>query len=212
MKESEIKILSKPKLTHPTFILGLNDQYDLNGLIAQTLIEHTQSKKFAELYSPYFPDCIVSEETGILHLPRYDFFSSESFDPNTVIMTGNVLHDPDNSEANYEVFSSVLDFAKSLKCRRFISFGTFQADSSESKIHVAATSKSLVSQMTRKLGAVPFASGRIDGVVGTIIGLAKIHRIPAICLLGLLSQHLSLRDMAEKIFTTTIEALKVKAR
>lgn len=207
---SEIKRLSEPKLNTPTFILGLSDQYGINDTIAQALIERTRSKKFAELYSPFFPDYAIAEDTGLCHLPRYELYASELFDPNAVIMTGDERPSFEDSQAHYDIFDLVFNFAKELGCSRFLSFGTFQRSNPEDKIYVAATTGNLVSLITRKFGGKPFVKGRIDSLIGMILGLAKIQRLPAICVLGSFSESPS-QDTVQTILHYVSEVLRFKS-
>lgn len=210
MRGSEIQFLSKPQLSRPTFILGLSDPYEINEIVIQLLIEHTRSKKFAEFYSPYLPDYIIAEQTGICHLLRYDIYAGEVFKPNTVIMTGESSPNSEDSKAHYEIFSSIFDFVENLGCRRFLTFGAFQMEKTEDRIYVAATTSNLVSSITEKLGGKPFIKGRIDGQIGMIVGLAKIHELPGICVLGLSHQDISKEDTAQKIFHYITEVLALQ--
>jgi len=212
MKTSEIRLLSKPKLNDPVFILGLSEQQGINSIVARALIEHTRAEKFAELYSPHFPDYVIAEETGLCHLPRYDLYASELFDPNIVIMSGDAGPSPDDGQAHYEVFNTTLGFARELGCRRFLSFGSFQAEKAEDKIYVAATTGRLVSSVTGKLGGKPFAKGRIDGLIGMILGLARVQGFPAICVLGLSEKNRYPDDTAHEIFYYVLDVLRLKTR
>lgn len=208
MNEPGIKLLSKLNLNNPTFILGLSDQYGINEVVVQTLIEHTRSEKFAEFYSSFFPDYIDVDETGLCNLPRFDLYASERFEPNTVIITGEVIPDPEDSRAHYEIFNQLLSFAKDLKCKRFLSFGSFQVEGAEDRIYVAATTGNLVSLVTKKLGGKPLVRGLIDGPIGMVLGLAKIQDFPAICILSATSPDTYPQD-AQTIFHYILEVLKL---
>ncbi|MCJ7632150.1 PAC2 family protein [Candidatus Bathyarchaeota archaeon] len=210
MKTSEIKLLSERKLKNPTFLMGLFDQYAISDIVIETLIEHTKAEKFAELYSPSFPDYIISEENGILHLPRYDFYASERFDPNIILMTGEVRPDIEDTKAHYEVFDQVFNLARELGCRRFISFGTFLKESAEDKIYIAATQGNLVSLITRTLGGKPFSRGSIDGLIGLILGFANLQKLPAICILGPTSEDAYQQEIAHTMFQYILQVLKLK--
>ena len=208
MNEPGIILFSKPNLNNPTFILGLSDQYGISEVVVQTLIEHTRSEKFAEFYSPYFPDYIDIDETGLCNLPRFDLYASERFEPNTVIITGKVRPDLEDSRAHYEVFNQLLSFTKDLQCKRFLSFGSFQVEGAEDRIYVAATTGNLVSRITKKLGGKPLVKGLIDGPIGMILGLAKIQVFPSICILSATTPDTYSQD-AQAIFHYILEVLKL---
>lgn len=184
LNASTVKLLFKPKLVNPTFILGLADQYGINDIVIQMLLERTKSEKFAEFYSPYFPDFLIAEDSGLCHLPRCDLYASSSFKPNIVIVTGEVGPAIEDSQANYEVSNALLGFAKELECKRLLCFGMFQGENSEDKVYVAATTRTLSSAIARKIDAKPFTKGLIDGLLGTTLGIAKIQRIPAACIIS----------------------------
>lgn len=207
MNASKIQLLSKPKLSNPIFILGLDDQYGINNIVTQTLIEHTRSEKFAGLYSPHFPDYAIAEETGLCHLPTYDFYASALFNPNTVILSGDIVPDPDDSQAHYEVLDLIVSFARDLDCRRFLSFGTYHAESAEDRIRIATTTERLTSTVTRKLGGSSFARGRIDGLTGMILGLAKLQKLQAICVLAPYGENISPEDTAQAIYHYVLDLL-----
>lgn len=210
MKTSEILTTSNPMLSNAVFILALSDQYGVNRMVAKVLIEHMRAEKFGELYSPHFPDSIIAEDTGLLHLPRCDFYASTLFEPNTVIMTGDYGPAYDDGKANYEVSNTIIKSAKGWGCRRFLSFGAFQGEKSEDRIYVAATSKRLVDSVTERLGGKPLALSRIDGLTGMILGQARIQGLPAICVSGLLEKKNYPDDIAQEIFHYLIDVLRLK--
>ena len=208
MNEPGIKLLSKPNLNNPAFILGLSDEYGISEVVVQTLIEHTRSEKFAEFYSPYFPDYIDIDETGLCNLPKLELYASEKYMPNTVIISGEVRPDIEDSQAHYEVFNQLLSFAKDLQCKLFLSFGCFQVEGAEDRIYVAATTGKLVSRVTKKLGGKPLINGIIDGPLGITLGLSKIQAFPAICILNATTPDTYSQD-AQTIFHYLLEVLKL---
>ena len=212
MKTTEMRILSKPKLNDAVFILAPSDQYGINKMIVNVLIDHMRAEKFAELYSPHFPDCVIAEETGLCHLPRYDLYKSTIFKPNIVLMTGDIGPSHDDGPAHYEVLNCLFNSAKDWGCRRFLSLGVFVSDKAEDRIYVSATSRSLVSSITGKLGGKPLTMGRIDGLTGMTLGLARLHGFPAICILGMPENNNYPDDLAQEIFHFVLDVLSFKTR
>ena len=55
MKEVMIEFTEKPKLKNPVFIEGLPGVGNVGKLAAEHLVDELNAKKFAEVYSKYFP-------------------------------------------------------------------------------------------------------------------------------------------------------------
>ncbi len=207
MNVSKVWLLSKPQLREPMFVLGLTDPSGINAVVAQTLIEHVRAEKFAEVYSPYFPDCVVSEETGLCHLPMYDLYASGLFSPNVVVLGGDIIPDPGDTLAYYELLSVVVDFAREVGCARFLSFGTYRAEGAEDRVRVAATSGYLASRVAQKLGGELFTRGRIDGLAGMLLGVARLRRLPAVCVLAPFGASTNPADATQAIYHHVLDVL-----
>lgn len=184
MNKSEIVLISKPKLSNPVFVEGLSSFRGIGQMVTRMFIEHTKAVKFAELYSPYFPDFVVVEDDGLSHLPRYEFYTNDQFHPDHIILNGDVQPLPDDTTAYYEVFNVIFDFAKEMGCKRFITFGNLVTSEIKREMFVAATSEKLSKSITEKLGGKIFAKGRIDGLIGMILGMTRLHGLEGICILG----------------------------
>ena len=184
MNTAQIQLLSKPKLSSPTFVLGLADQYGVNTIVTQTLITHTRAEKFAELYSPHFPDSVISDEMGLCHLPAHHIYASTVYNPNTVILNGDAAPNLGDTRADYEIVDLIASFAQEQGCKRILSFGAYTAEGPEDTIRVVATTGRLATAVSEKLSGSPLTSGGVNGLVGMIVGAAKLRRLPAVCILA----------------------------
>ncbi len=212
MNTSEILILSKPKLNNPVFIEGLSSFDGLGQRVTQMFIEHSKAEKFAELYSPYFPDFVVAEDNGLCHLPRYEFYTNEGYHPDTILMTGDVQPIPDYTPAYYDVFNTVFNFAVELGCRRFVTFGNFMSRKLEREVYVTSTSSKLSNSLIEKLGGKLFSKGRIDGLIGMVLGLARQHNLQGICILGASTEGTPFETMSSPVFDYLLKVLEFEEK
>ncbi len=209
MNTSKIQLLSKPELSSPTFVLGLGDQYGINSVVTQTLIDHTQAEKFAELYSPHFPDSAISEESGLCHLPAYEIYGSSRYKPNVIVLSGEVIPDPGDMRAYYELVDLIAGFAEEQGCTRVLSFGAYHGEGAEDKIRVAASTGRLASTISGKLGGSPFVSGGVNGLVGMVVGAAKLRGIPAACVLAPFAEGAGADNVVRVLYHCVLDVLAV---
>ena len=212
MNKSEIKLLSKPELSNPVFVEGLSSFNGIGPIVTRMLIEHTKAEKFAELYSPYFPDYAIAEDDGLCHLLRYEFYTNERFQPNHIILAGTVRPMPEDTVAHYEVFHLIFNFAKEMGCKRFITFGNFATSKMEREIYIASTSEKLSKSITKKLGGKIFSKGGIDGLVGMLLGLARLQNLSGFCILGASPGDAPYETMASPAFEYLLRALNFEEK
>lgn len=183
MDTSWINVLYKPTLRNPIFVQGLSTSDQASSAVTKLLLKHTNSKKFAEFYSPYFPDYILSKGNGLCNLLRYKLYTNDQFEPNIVLLIGNAQFLSDDAYANYEVFAKIFNYAKKIGCKRFISYMVFKPDQVEDTIYIAATSGKLASKVTKVFGGKVLSQGRISGAIGLILGLSHSQGFKGLCIL-----------------------------
>lgn len=183
MNKSWIKVLYEPKLSNPTFIQGLSLSDQVSSTVTRLLLEHANPKKFAEFYSPYFPDYVSAEGNGLCSLPRYEFYTNNQPEPNIILLAGNDQSLPEDSYSNYEIFTTIFNYAKKVGCNKFMSYGGFTPEKAEDAIYVAATSGRLALNIVKKFGGKVFTQGRISGSIGLILGLANSQGLKGVCIL-----------------------------
>ena len=212
LNKSEVKTLSKPKLNNPMLVEGLTNFEGLGQRVTQMLMERTKAVKFAELYSPHFPDFAIAGEDGLCHLPRYEFYTNPEFQPNIIVLTGSVQPLPEYTPGYYEVFETVFNYAFELGCKRFITFGNFVSRKPEREIYVASTSEKLSKLVTERLGGKLFSKGRVDGLIGMILGIAQIHGCHGILILGASTEGTPLETMSSPVFDYLLKVLEFKEK
>lgn len=163
---------------------GLPGFGNVGRITARTLIQFTDAKLFAEYYSPYFPDYVFVSKEGICSPPHYKLYAPSSAEKmNTIILTGNTQPSLDNVVAYYEICEEVLDFAQKLGCELIITLGGVPVSTDKKEVYIAATSNDLAADIMAK-GGVIYGRGRVMGVTGLLLGLAKERKLDGVCLLG----------------------------
>jgi len=181
--ESVIVSSSKPVLRDPLLVIGMPGIGFVSKLAVDFLVQRLKAKKFAILYSPFFPNQVISLKNGKLRLfsARFYFFRGKKRD--LVFLRGDVQ--PLTVEGQYEVTGKTLSFFRSLGGKEVIAMAGFAVNEKRDspKIFATATDKSLFTRLA-KLGAV--ASGQvvpIVGLAGLFPALAKPYSMKGACLL-----------------------------
>ncbi len=212
MDRSWIKTLYTPKLKKPILLQGVSQSDQITAMVTKLLFEHLNPTKFAECYSPYFPDYLIAEETGLCSLPRCEFHVNSQIEPNLVLVTGSSELLPEGSFANYEIFTAIVNYAKKLGCTNVISFGGFNTLNPDSSIYIAATSSQLASNTIKKCSGKIFGQDRIVGPMGLILGLAYNQGIGGVCVLKPIADAASSEITALSIFNYVLKIIEPKKR
>ena len=182
MDKTYIRTHFRPELEEPILVVGLPGIGNIGKIVAGLLIEFSQAKPFAELYSHTFPDYTLIDKKGVCRPPRYEFFASEK-GQNVVVLTGDSQPPLEDIPAHYEVCGDVLDFATELGCKFVITVGGTPSPNNQKEVYIAATSKKHTNEYVEN-GATIYKGGRIVGAAGLLLGLAKKRRLNGVCLLG----------------------------
>lgn len=184
MKNTVIDVLGRPKLTNPVLIGGLPGMGYVGKLAVEHLVAEIQAKKFAEMFSPYFPHQAVVEGGGLIRLPRNEFYWARMDGRSLVMWTGDAQSV--TSEGHYDVVEKVLDFAEKLGVKQMFTLGGFATGKfSRAQPRVIALGDPEMLMSLRNYGAsVERRGGPIIGAAGLLIGLGKLRKIPGVCLLG----------------------------
>jgi len=207
LEESHIRQLFNPQLDNPILVEGLTGFGNVGRITARSLIQHTQAKLFAEYYSPFFPDYVIVNKDGICSPPHYRFYTSElGKEASLIILTGNSQPPMDNVVAHYEICEDILDFAQKLGCNFLVTIGGVPVSSEKKDVYVAATSNELAAETMAK-GGIIYGKGRIMGVTGLLLGLAKERGLDGICLLGATSGSRSDKDAGNIVLQFLLKVL-----
>ncbi len=199
MDASLFRFLFSPKVETPVFVEGLPGFGNIGKIAARMLIKSRHAKRFAELYSPYFPDYVIVDKKGVCRPPRYEFYSSSTETPHFIILTGDAQPSLEDVTAHYQLCDEILDFAEKHGSRFIVTIGGVPTPGTERAIYVAATSNDLALKFMDK-GAVIYGKGRIMGATGLLLGLAKRRGWDGVCLLGATTGMKADRESASKVF------------
>jgi uncharacterized protein (TIGR00162 family) len=207
LEEPRIHQLFNPKLDNPILVEGLTGFGNVGRITARLLIQHTQAKLFAEYYSPFFPDYVFVNKDGICSPPHYRFYESElGEETSLIVLTGNSQPPMDNVVAHYETCEDILDFAQKLGCSFLVTIGGVPVSSEKKEVYVAATSNELAAEAMAK-GGIIYGKGRIMGVTGLLLGLARERGLDGICLLGATTGARSDKDAGNAVLQFLLKVL-----
>ncbi len=184
MDKSKVQTTKSIELENPVFIDLASSKRSPVHLVGQALIERMRAEKVAELYSPYFPDYVSSNESGICNIPHLEFYASRSVLPNILLLVGESRANNDDVYANYDIAEAALDYGISNGCKTFLSCSIFRSQRAEERVYIAASSAQEATFLAEKLGDKPFPFGRIFSQTGPLLGMAKIEGFKVISILG----------------------------
>jgi len=207
MDKSQVRALQEVSLTDPVFIDLTSHQGSPIHAVGQMIVERSRAEKVGELYSPFFPDYVMSGDSGLCSLPRLEFYASTKVSPNLLILLGEPHANPDDVYAYYDVAEAALDYGVLQGCKAFTSCSIFRSRRAEERIYVAATTFQEASSLAEKLGCKPFGFGRIVSQMGPLLGLAKIRGFKVICVLGPLRGDPGDEALGNLLFDRLVKAL-----
>src|SRR2546426_1069022 len=187
INDTRIHELSKAELKEPVLIQGLPGLGYVGKVAVDYFIEKLKPKKFAELYSSYllFPDGnlgINISEDGTYSLPKYEFYSFGEKEPNAIFLTGDAQP---SVTGQYEVASTVLDFAQRFNSKMVLTMGGYGTRSGNDVGAVyAVVGDSVVGERLKKMGAKLAKGGAVTGAAGVILGIGRQRGLQCAGLLG----------------------------
>jgi hypothetical protein len=195
----------------PIFVEGLPGFGNVGRVAARYLIEFAHARFFAELYSPFFPDFVIVNKSGICRPPRYEFYTASVNNKHLIILTGDSQPSLDDVVAHYELCGEILDFVEKCGCEFVVTIGGVPVANPEKNVYVAATSEKLAADYMEK-GAVIYGKGRIMGATGLILGLAKNRGLDGACLLGATTGVRVDRSAGHNVFKFLMKILGVEIK
>ena len=215
MDDIIIKIVEEPKLNKPVLIEGLPGVGNVGKLAAEHLIEQLEAKKFADIYSRYFPPQVLVNDDGTIKLVNNELFFLKSKGrktPDIIFLTGD--YQGLTPEGQYKLSSAVLDLAEKYNVQKIFTLGGYGLGRMVEVPRVlgAAGDEKLVEQM-KEYGVV-FQKGEpgsgIVGASGLLLGLGKIRDIDGICLMGETSGYFADPKSAQEVLKILIKILNIK--
>ncbi len=178
-----IQITEKPKLKNPVLIEGLPGIGFVANIATLHLIRKLKATRFAEIHCAAFQDLAVTTENGGTRAPINElyYWKNPDGDRDLIIWYGNTQ--ALTTFGQYELSERVLDIARDLGCKLFITLGGFRQEEVRTppQLYCAATdAETLNSVLT--LGAKVMV-GQIFGIAGLLVGIARIQNVKGFTLL-----------------------------
>jgi len=207
MDKPYFRQLFDPQLENPIFIEGLTGLGNIGMIAARHLIESTDAKVFAELYTPYFPDYVIVKKDGTCRPPRYQFYAAKTEKNHYIILTGDAQPSMEDTLAHYDICDEILDFAEKHGSRFVVTMGGVATSNPANEVYIAATSQKLVQKYLNK-ETVVYGEGKIIGATGLLLGLAKRRGWKGICLLGATTGFGAERGVALSVYKVLMDILE----
>jgi uncharacterized protein (TIGR00162 family) len=185
MKETYIKEFTPIEANNPVLIEGLPGLGLVGKIAIRYLIKQLKAKKIAYLYSPHFPYFVLVNKKGNVRLLRgtFYFWKNPSGGNDLLFFTGD--SQSQTIEGQYEIADQMLEFSQKYNVKTIATIGGYRMEPKEKPgVYIAATSQEVLDKAIAA-GAVVSSSGSpIVGTAGLILGLARLKKMEALCLLG----------------------------
>jgi hypothetical protein len=215
MEEVEIIYEEHPVLKDPIFVEGLPGVGNVGKLAAEHLVEEIKAKRFAVIFSRYFPPQVLVTDDGTIKLVRNELFywrREGGKGPDLVVLTGD--YQGLTPEGQYVLAAKMIDVCVELGVRRIYTLGGFGVGRmvEDPRVLGAVTKADLLPEMRAK--GVTFSKGEpgsgIVGASGLLLGLGDIKGIPAVCLMGETSGYFIDPSAARKLVVILSGLLDIK--
>ncbi len=200
MDTTWIRPFNTPTLHQPILLQGLTTSDPVADVVTQLLRDYLNPTKFAECYSPCFPDYVIADATGLCRLPRCDLYVRTSSEPHVILVAGCRHLLPAGAYANYEIVATILRYAKTLGCTRVISYGSVPTEHPDNSLYIGATSRRLAAATIHAFGGSCFPLGHIEGLIGLTLGLARWYGLEGVGVLKPLADAASTEVVALAVF------------
>jgi uncharacterized protein (TIGR00162 family) len=178
------KLIESPSPKKPVLICGLPGSGYVGKLAVDYLVTVFKAKKFMEFYSSSFPPHVNVNEGGLATMLKGELYHAETGQQNDlIIFTADTQ--PTTSSGEYELAEAVVKEAKKMNAELVFSLAAYITGSfvKERRVFGTVTSSELLPKLSEN-GIQIMHEGGISGMNGVIIGMAKLHGIQGISLLG----------------------------
>lgn len=187
-----IKELKSVKLRRPTLLEGFPGLGYVGKISIGYMVKQLNAKKLAELYSPFFPNHVITDSRGSARLPRADFYfwQNSAEERDLIFLTSDAQ--AQNIQGQYEVVDAFLSYAKEMEVEHVIAIGGYSSKIQDKSTRVvcASTSKRLLDSALKAGAEVSPMGNPIVGLAGLTLGLAEFRGIDATSILGETAGHM----------------------
>jgi uncharacterized protein len=209
-QEVSSQSLFEPSPKNPVLICGLPGSGYVGKLAADHLISVFKAKKFLDLFSPSFPPHVNVGEDGRAELLTGElYFCETGQESDLLVFTSDAQ--PATSKGEYHLSDVVLEEAKKHGVKTVYSLAAYITGgfSREQKVFGTSTSSNLLPKLSEK-GVQIMKEGGITGMNGIMIGMAKLHGMEGVCLLGETSGYLIDPSASQSVLESLARILNLK--
>jgi uncharacterized protein (TIGR00162 family) len=192
MNEIEVEKVAESDLDDPVFVEGLPGVGHVGKLVAEHLIEETDSTLLARVYSEHFPPQVGINDSGVANLAHAELYAVPTDGRDLIVLTGD--HQAGDNTGQYRLTETFLDESERLGAGRVYSLGGVPTGEliEEYSVLGAVSSEALIDDL--EAAGVEFRSeeptGGIVGTSGLLLGLGSRRGLEAVCLMGETSGYL----------------------
>lgn len=191
----------------------------MGKLAADYLVSVFNAKPLAEFYSTTFPPHVNVDERGIAHRLKGEMFLAKTGQKRDILIF-TADSQPATSDGEYELAEAVVERAKAFNASQVFSLAAYIVGTfvKERRVFGTATSKPLVSLLSKN-GIEVMREGGISGMNGVVVGMAALHGLDGISLLGETSGYLldpaasySVLEALSRILELKVDLTSIEAR
>ncbi len=189
MKRTTIYYNKKIKLKDPIMVVGLPGIGNVGSLVGEHIRAELDAKKFATLYSPYFPHQVIMLPSGRIKMMDNRFYCASpkkgKGKNDIIILVGDTQ--AMSPEGQYEINEKIVKFFKHLGGKTIYTIGGYNTSKNyiqNPKVFGVATNQKMVDALKKDNIIFGQAAGMIFGSAGLIVAFAKKHGIDAACIMG----------------------------
>jgi uncharacterized protein (TIGR00162 family) len=192
MDDIEVDRVADADLQDPILVEGLPGVGHVGKLVAEHLIEETESSLLARIHSEFFPPQVGIDEDGVATLAHAELHAVPVGDRDLVVLTGD--HQAGDNRGQYRLTAAFLDEADRVGADRIYSLGGVPTGEliEEYGVVGAVSDSDLIEDL--EAAGVEFRSeepaGGIVGTSGLLVGLGARRGFEVACLMGETSGYL----------------------
>ena len=198
----DVNYIQRPVLHEPSMIAAWPGMGYLAKISADYLRRRLKASLFAEI--KYYHNVLVYNNGEVNLAPiRHKLYASKEH--NLVICVGDAQ--PSIPEESLRLAEKITELALDLGVKRLYTMAAYPNDFYETpEVYGIYTDVSLKAELEAAGVKVLEAEGAVNGLNGVLIGVAKMHGIDGVCLMGDITyanvpQHLSSKVVLEKLAT-----------
>ncbi|MFB6153371.1 MAG: proteasome assembly chaperone family protein [Halodesulfurarchaeum sp.] len=192
MDEIDVERVGQVDLDDPVFVEGLPGVGHVGKLVAEHLIEETDSTRVANVYSEHFPPQVEVDEGRVAELANASVHGASTSGRDLLLLTGN--HQATETIGHYRLTETFLDLAAEYDVEEVFALGGVPTGELIEEYGVlGAVANEDVKDRLEAAGVEFRAEEPAGGIVGTsglLLGLGARRGFEAVCLMGETSGYL----------------------